>query len=259
MSAELFPLRARGRASSLTTACHGSSAVIISSVLANWYNDDGSSTTTTVTTIILLFASYALLLALFVFVALPETTGLMLEEVRVAINSVYTRLSLSTSFLTNFLPISSYPLPPPPHIFQIEELFDVGSAGCCPDWKTGLVGLRSVTAKSTTNNKTDKDNNGILAPNLEPFEPSTLHKYSGGMRETRFEYFHEEEAPLVPSSAFGHGGYNTLSAGAGAASSHAGPHLGTFSHHAEGHGRDRAHESAVGGIRDVGRERTERD
>lgn len=147
----------------------------------------------------------------------------------------------------------------------------MGAAGCCPDWKSGLVGLRAVTVK-TPHNKADKDSHGqpLAGPNLEPFEPSTLHKYSGGMRETRFEYFHEEEeAPLVSPPAFGHPqrGYNTLSqpgagssgeslrSGSGAPRAQGGP----FSH-AEGYGRDRALEGGtLGSIRDIGRERAERD
>lgn len=176
VAAELFPLRARGRASSLTTACHGASAVIVSSVLADWIDEDGTSTTT-VTTAILLFATYALFLALFVFLALPETRGMMLEE--------------------------------------MEELFDVGissagGCGCCPEWKTGLMGLRTISSTGATGNSSQKDNDTtlVVGNNIEPFEPSTLHKYSGGMRETQFQYFHEgggreEEAPLVPSFVSG--------------------------------------------------------
>lgn len=172
VAAELFPLRARGRASALTTASHGASAVIASSVLAQWMDNQATSSAT-VTTVILLFAIYALCLGLFVFVALPETRGLMLEE--------------------------------------MDDLFDVGSTStfccdCCPEWKTGLMGLRTISPTGGTGNaaKNDKDAPAALGSSSEPFEPSTLHKYSGGMRETKFEYFTEEEAPLVRNMlAFG--------------------------------------------------------
>jgi len=174
ISAELFPLRARGRASSLTTACHGASAVLASSFLADWFSDDGDTASSfSIATVILLFACYALCLASFVFIALPETQGLMLED--------------------------------------MDELFDVGASsagccGCCPEAKAGLMGLRVLSRTgggpglgAQKDGNEQKDGNSV-----EPFEPSTLHKYSGGMRETKFEYFNEEaqsgdgeEAPLV--------------------------------------------------------------
>jgi len=215
VAAELFPLRARGRASALTTSCHGASAVLATSFLADWLAGDGdSASSSSIATVILLFACYALCLALFVFIALPETQGLMLED--------------------------------------MEELFDLGGGGnsssagccgCCPEVKAGLMGLRVVgqagpggrgtggvgSARQGAPGKDGTDAGAAQA--AERFEPSTLHKYSGGMRETKFEYFTEEEAPLVPSFGSFISGAGVVASGSGTsgAGAAAGASYGTLS------------------------------
>jgi len=153
--AEIFPLRARGKASSLTTAAHGASAVLGAWLLNMWLASGYDAAAC-----MLAFAALVIMLGIFVLLTLPETNGVMLED--------------------------------------MEELFAIEDSMicCCPDIRHPMgfrILQRSKAPRSQHQNEQDADkgSTGTL------FEPSTLHKYSGGMRETKFEYFHDEDEPLV--------------------------------------------------------------
>jgi sugar phosphate permease len=68
--AELFPLRARGKASALTTACHAASALLDAFLLKIWLAN-GYDTAAGM----LVFAAIAIVMGLLAFVAMPETKG----------------------------------------------------------------------------------------------------------------------------------------------------------------------------------------
>ena len=68
--AELFPLRARGKASSLTTACHAASALLDAYLLQIWLSNGWDLAAG-----MLVFAGVAIFLGLLAFVAMPETRG----------------------------------------------------------------------------------------------------------------------------------------------------------------------------------------
>jgi len=156
--AEIFPLRARGKASALTTAAHGASAVLGAWLLNMWLASGYDAAAC-----MLAFAGLVILLGIFVLLTLPETNGVMLEDME--------------------------------ELFAIED----GVFCCCPDLRYPMgfrILTKSKAPRSQHPNEQDaeKGNSGTL------FEPSTLHKYSGGMRETKFEYFHDEDEPLVLTS-----------------------------------------------------------
>jgi sugar phosphate permease len=73
--AELFPLRARGKASSLTTACHAISALLTSILLKMWLSRGYNSAM-----VMLMFSAVSISISLFAYVSMPETKGLMLED-----------------------------------------------------------------------------------------------------------------------------------------------------------------------------------
>eukprot|EP01038_Epipyxis_sp_PR26KG_P015490 gene15490-20905_t len=185
LPAEIFPLRARAKASSVTTFCHFLTAWLGASILEIWLKT-GFSTATC----LLILAILVLFVALLVYLIIPETKGLMMED--------------------------------------MEELFRIDQnnycCGCCPSLfqsstNTNIpnnnivfLGHRSISvlersaAKISTligrthNNNTQQNNlnNRERSPSID-IEPNSLHKYSNYMRETQFNYFQEEDEPLVPS------------------------------------------------------------
>lgn len=70
--AEIFPLRARARASSLTTSCNALSA-IIGAFLLNLWMQNGFNTVACM----IIFAILSLLLGIFYLTAVPESTGIL--------------------------------------------------------------------------------------------------------------------------------------------------------------------------------------
>lgn len=165
-SAEIFPYRARAKASAITTGIHYFSAIISSNMLQMWLLDHGSSVESFVFCFLTL-GSASLGLTLFVWMAMPETKGLMLED--------------------------------------MEELFRVdNSAYCCaclPYVSTGFLGMRSlkpvqkpIIVIGHNNTMTITNYNSIIGPGIEMneriplYEPRMLHKYSSDMREVKFHY-----------------------------------------------------------------------
>lgn len=176
--AEVFPLRARGKASALTTAAHGASAVLGAWVLDTWLSSGYDAAAS-----MLVFAGVIILLGIFVFLTLPETKNMMLED--------------------------------------MEEIFDVEHSGCC-GCQGGLVGLRELTRDKGQGSQNQSEQSSKQA-NIAPlFEPHTLHKYSTGMRETKFTYYQaedeEDEAPFLSpvSSIRSSGGMSGVGSNAGA-------------------------------------------
>jgi uncharacterized membrane protein YgcG len=155
--AEVFPLRARGKASALTTAAHGASAVLGAWVLDTWLSSGYDAAAS-----MLVFAGVIIMLGIFVFLTLPETKNMMLED--------------------------------------MEEIFDIEQSGCC-GCQGGLVGLRELTKDKGTGNQNQSEQSSKQANVTPLFEPHTLHKYSTGMRETKFTYYQaedeEDEAPFL--------------------------------------------------------------
>ena len=109
--------------------------------------------------------------------------------------------------------------------------------GCCPDLRSsntsstggGLLGLRVLTEQQKGSHRSSITQHGKTGPHdysaggerirlaplfysesvknevdeeegdfFEEVEPSTLHKYSAGMKESKFSYIQEDE-PLIPS------------------------------------------------------------
>jgi MFS family permease len=73
--AELFPLRARGKASSLTTACHAASALLSAFLLKVWLATGYDAAVG-----MMGFSIISISIAFFAYATMPETKGLMLED-----------------------------------------------------------------------------------------------------------------------------------------------------------------------------------
>lgn len=143
VAAELFPIRARGKANALSTACHASSYAIIHALLLTAGAPPAVSGR-----MIGAFGAGVLSIVAVVYLLLPETSGLMLED--------------------------------------MEELFDLDAvAWCCctPDRRVMGLRRRALRAAPTSLNQASAKNNYSYQASLAlPFEPETLHKYSSGMR-----------------------------------------------------------------------------
>jgi hypothetical protein len=210
LSAEIFPFRARAKASSITVASHFLCAIVGSVFLNRWLQSGYN-----VASSLFAFGVLCLVCGGFVYMAVPETRGVMSED--------------------------------------MEELFGVDPAamqcGCCPDVRgAGLLGMRRLadiqqqrhlqTMKSlpsgahssgtVANNHTPSNATGCLTTtdtnvhhhsfipgplsgasgsycsslggeSQQLFEPSSLHKYSTDLRENKFSYYQESDELLVPS------------------------------------------------------------
>jgi MFS family permease len=206
LSAEIFPFRARAKASSITVASHFLCAIVGSAFLNRWLQSGYN-----VATCLFAFGVLCLMCGGFVYVAVPETRAVMLED--------------------------------------MEELFGVEPStmrcGCCLDVRnTGMLGMRRLvdmqqqrhlqamktmsdgtyttvanhTAASSSVSTTADTNlhhhlyipgpmsgaSGSYCSSLggesqQLFEPSSLHKYSTDLRENKFSYYQESDELLVPS------------------------------------------------------------
>lgn len=72
--AEVFPLRARGKASAISTLMHG-----LSSILASYFIDIWLRSNLSTAGCFIIFAALCSVFGVFILVALPETKGIMLE------------------------------------------------------------------------------------------------------------------------------------------------------------------------------------
>lgn len=170
VSMEVFPFRVRGKAASLLFGLGILSSLIGAFVLRPWarativpISEHAILTDGHMITCMLVYLITAICLSVFVLVALPDTTGLALED--------------------------------------MEELFDAGQTGTC----SGCIGFRSRLR--TPHSKTNVIPSLGSDPNLKSagnrpsaenlplvyYEPSTLHKYSGEMRESKFLTYWEPD------------------------------------------------------------------
>eukprot|EP01034_Spumella_vulgaris_P024378 gene24378-30719_t len=209
--AEIFPFRARAKASSITVSSHFLCAIVGSALLNRWLQSGYN-----VASSLFSFGVLCLLCGVFVYVAVPETRGVMYED--------------------------------------MEELFAVDPAamhcGCCPDTRGlggGLLGFRrlvdmqqqrhlqalkslsgganssgtGVSSNLTTNSSVARSGllsatdsslhltympgslsgsySSIGGETQQLFEPSSLHKYSTDLRENKFSYYQETDDLMVPS------------------------------------------------------------
>ena len=179
---EIFPLRFRGKIIGIVTTAYFTSNLAGFLSISTYLNSDNSSLIGKNTTLSLItFIVVIILLEIILYISLPETQGIMLEE--------------------------------------MEDLFEMdGSTWCgfCPLFdsynnnKNSMVGLRvlnrnNLNSKSKYGNDTSTSNintinsSGLVVHNnsntlsKEFIEPNTLHKYSNVMKETRFQYYQQEE------------------------------------------------------------------
>jgi hypothetical protein len=180
---EVFPFRVRGKAASLLYGLGLLSSLIGAFVLRPWARaiiiiapGPALDVNGHMVTSMFVYLLSSLALSVFVLLALPETTVLALED--------------------------------------MEELFDAGQSGVC----SSCIGFRN---KTQTQNKTNaipshssdpnlKNSSGNRpsvaaatdqAPSVMYYEPSTLHKYSSEMRDSKFlTYWESEEEDLLLSS-----------------------------------------------------------
>ena len=83
---------------------------------------------------------------------------------------------------------------------------DTGSnCFCFPDIKSTVMGLRTLADEKRINSTKKKEKIGDVFDPQKPsgilFEPSSLHKYSSGMREMKLEYFFESNEDEVAHSS----------------------------------------------------------
>ena len=82
---------------------------------------------------------------------------------------------------------------------------DTGSnCFCFPDIKSTVMGLRTLADEKRINSTKKKEKTGdVFDPQKSSgilFEPSSLHKYSSGMREMKLEYFFESNEDEIAHS-----------------------------------------------------------
>ncbi len=179
---EIFPLRFRGKIIGTVTTAFFTSNLAGFLTISTYLNYDDSSLISKNTTLSLItFIIVIILLEIILYISLPETQGIMLEE--------------------------------------MEDLFEMdGSSWCgfCPindnynNTKNNIVGLRvlnrnNLNSKSkysndiSLSNSNTNNSSGLAMHNnsntvaKEFIEPNTLHKYSNVMKETRFQYYQQEE------------------------------------------------------------------
>lgn len=156
VSAEIFPLHTRGKAAAITTFCYGLGTLFGLMILTNWSNNGYDAANS-----MLVFAVVATSIGFIMYISLPETKNIMLED--------------------------------------MQELFDIDNHTFCnffclaydPQFK--MVGLRvlqdgiaddDAATKKSADFRSSKHSKKYLT-----VEPTTLHKYSSGMMETRFQYY----------------------------------------------------------------------
>jgi len=141
--AELFPLRARGKASSLTTACHAASGLLSAFLLKIWLAT-GYDTAAGM----MGFSVVSIFIAFFAFVAMPETKGLMLEDMEELFALVRSLVCPCVHLSSHLSCIPHHPFTPHPLCVQdpppAAGAADTTCCGCFPDPKSGLMGLRTL-------------------------------------------------------------------------------------------------------------------
>ena len=193
VSMEAFPFRVRGKAASLLFGLGLLSSLIGAFVLRPWARANilpdpspnpgyALGVNGHMVTCMVVYLLTALALSVFVLLSLPETAGLALED--------------------------------------MEELFDTGSSGTC----SSCIGFRN---QIKTQNKTHvlpshssdpnlKNSSGNRpsradreAPPVVYYEPSTLHKYSSEMRDSKFLTYweSEEDDPLLGATSSSNGNW----------------------------------------------------
>ncbi len=213
LTAEIFPFRARAKASAITVAVHYLAA-IIGSQLLDVLLRSGYTTASS----LLGFSAACLLFGLFVYLSIPETNGES-DECMVLPQHV---LMCGSLFRPGVM------------LEDMEELFALdAAAGCLPDLRAGSAGLLGFRRLGALQHQKQAkgaaghagaghhtpggggSSDSILTPNTHRsysalgdssaqqvlFEPSSLHKYSTDLRENQFSYYQEdgEGDDLVPS------------------------------------------------------------
>lgn len=171
LPAEIFPLWSRGKAVSLTCSMHMLSEIATACVVPLWV---GSAAADLVQAMLTL-SGVAVAMGLLFFLTVPETRGVMLEEMD-----------------SLFAPSESE---------RSRRLY--------PNFRQVRVGIRSLLSMSSASPATDRpDIGGSQSKRLSStgavtvFEPTSLHKYSADLREGKFEYLViGEDWPLLPPSA----------------------------------------------------------
>jgi len=165
---EIFPHRARAKAVSVSAAVHFAVTIVGSGILKMALKDQYRKSLC-----LLSFSLLAALSSLVVYAALPETKGIMLEDME--------------------------------ELFRVDP--DAYCCGCLPELKSGLLGLRVLQEGQKSMNKFLNTNavgyGPFSADSASPLnvfvEPSTLHKYSNYMRETKFQYLEDKDETIAPS------------------------------------------------------------
>jgi MFS family permease len=144
---ELFPLRARAKASALTTSLRYATAIAVSAMIQHYYIISNSHAAVYG---FVAFGTISLVMGCILTIILPETKGLTMLD-------------------------------------DMETLFDMSGSWCCcfVDSKASIIGFRTINHHSVLTDLqqgSDNSSTGVVSASSPLFDPSYLHKYSGDMR-----------------------------------------------------------------------------